>query len=82
MSDEQVANAPILVLGNKIDVPGAVSEDELRTIFALHGRTTGKVSPLACGMSSDVCVVQGSTVRVLEVDLQWEMYSRTEACTF
>ena len=43
MSDEQVASAPILVLGNKIDVPGACSEEEMRTIFALHGRTTGKV---------------------------------------
>ena len=43
MSDEQVASAPILILGNKIDVPGACSEDELRTIFSLHGRTTGKV---------------------------------------
>ena len=44
LSDEQVGNAPILVLGNKIDVPGACSEDELRTVFSLHGRTTGKVS--------------------------------------
>ena len=43
MSDEQVANAPILVLGNKIDVPGACSEEELRAIFSLNGRTTGKV---------------------------------------
>ena len=43
MSDEQVANAPILVLGNKIDVPGACSEEDLRAIFSLIGRTTGKV---------------------------------------
>ncbi|CAI8053123.1 GTP-binding protein SAR1b, partial [Geodia barretti] len=42
MSDEQVANAPILVLGNKIDVPGACSEEDLRAIFSLIGRTTGK----------------------------------------
>ena len=43
LSDDQVATAPILILGNKIDIPGACSEDELRTIFSLHGRTTGKV---------------------------------------
>ena len=43
LSDDQVATAPILILGNKIDIPGACSEDELRTLFSLHGRTTGKV---------------------------------------
>lgn len=43
LSDEQVASAPVLVLGNKIDMPGAGSEDELRHMFGLHGKTTGKV---------------------------------------
>ena len=44
MSDEQIAAAPVLVLGNKIDIPGAASEDEIRHLFSLHGQTTGKVS--------------------------------------
>ena len=35
-------NVPILILGNKIDIYGAVSEAEFRQIFGLHG-TTGKV---------------------------------------
>lgn len=43
LTDEQVSDAPILILGNKIDRPGAISEDEIRTIFGLHGQTTGKV---------------------------------------
>ena len=43
LADEQVADAPVLVLGNKIDKPGAASEDELRHIFNLHGQTTGRV---------------------------------------
>ena len=60
MSDEQVADAPILILGNKIDVPGACSEDELRTILSLHGRTTGKVwvqwsARVVCCMFISVC---------------------------
>ncbi|ESO87060.1 hypothetical protein LOTGIDRAFT_210455 [Lottia gigantea] len=42
LTDEQVANAPILVLGNKIDKPGAASEDEIRHWFGLNGQTTGK----------------------------------------
>jgi len=42
LTDEQVANAPILILGNKIDKPGAASEDEIRNCFGLHGQTTGK----------------------------------------
>ncbi|PAA47315.1 hypothetical protein BOX15_Mlig013892g1 [Macrostomum lignano] len=42
LADEQVASAPILVLGNKIDKPGAASEEELRYYLGLHGRTTGK----------------------------------------
>ena len=33
------------MLGNKIDIPGAASEDEVRHVFGLHGQTTGKVSP-------------------------------------
>ena len=39
-----MADIPILVLGNKIDAPKAVPEEDLRQIFGLHGITTGKVS--------------------------------------
>ncbi|XP_014677538.1 PREDICTED: GTP-binding protein SAR1b-like isoform X1 [Priapulus caudatus] len=42
LTDEQVVGCPVLVLGNKIDIPGAASEDELRSMFGLHGQTTGK----------------------------------------
>jgi len=42
LTDEQVATAPVVVLGNKIDVPGAVSEQELRYILGVS--TTGKGS--------------------------------------
>ncbi|XP_067672459.1 small COPII coat GTPase SAR1-like [Haliotis asinina] len=42
LSDEQVAHAPVLILGNKIDKPGAASEDEIRAVFELHGHTTGR----------------------------------------
>jgi len=42
LTDEQLSNCPIVILGNKIDRPGAASEDELRAHFGLHGQTTGK----------------------------------------
>jgi len=39
--DESLSNCPVLVLGNKIDRQGALSEQELRGYFALS-QTTGK----------------------------------------
>lgn len=44
LTDEQIKNTPILVLGNKIDIPGAASEDEIRHSLGLYGVTTGKGS--------------------------------------
>jgi GTP-binding protein SAR1 len=42
LSDESLVNVPFLVLGNKIDIPYAASEDELRYYLGLTGITTGK----------------------------------------
>lgn len=42
LTDEALSNCPVLILGNKIDKPGAASEDELRNHFALYQLTTGK----------------------------------------
>jgi len=41
LSGEQLANCPFLILGNKIDLPHAASEEELRHALAID--TTGKV---------------------------------------
>lgn len=43
LTDESLSNCPVLILGNKIDKPGAASEDETRNYFGLYGMTTGKV---------------------------------------
>lgn len=43
MTDETISNVPILILGNKIDRPEAISEEKLRENFGLYGQTTGKV---------------------------------------
>ncbi|KAF3842033.1 hypothetical protein F7725_023984 [Dissostichus mawsoni] len=42
LTDETISNVPVLILGNKIDRPEAISEDGLRGMFGLHGQTTGK----------------------------------------
>jgi len=42
IDDEQVASCPILVLGNKIDKPTAISEEQLKVTMNLYGATTGK----------------------------------------
>lgn len=42
LHDEMLQNVPFLILGNKIDIPAAVSEHELRAELDLHALTTGK----------------------------------------
>ncbi|XP_039159503.1 GTP-binding protein SAR1A isoform X1 [Eucalyptus grandis] len=42
LSDEALANVPFLLLGNKVDIPYAASEDELQDHLGLTGLMTGK----------------------------------------
>jgi len=52
LSDEAISDIPIVVLGNKIDIPGAASEEELRAALGLMGQTTGKGTVPKSSLSS------------------------------
>ena len=42
LMNEDISHLPILILGNKIDAPGACSEEELKQELLLTSQTTGK----------------------------------------
>lgn len=59
LTDETLANCPVLILGNKIDKMGAASEDELRNFFGLYQQTTGKVYISICCVDSSITMQKG-----------------------
>uniref|UniRef100_A0A8R1DZZ9 small monomeric GTPase n=1 Tax=Caenorhabditis japonica TaxID=281687 RepID=A0A8R1DZZ9_CAEJA len=42
LDDEQIADVPVLILGNKIDKPGAINEEQLKWHMKIQNSCTGK----------------------------------------
>ena len=66
LMDEAIRDTPLVVLGNKIDKYGAVSEQELRLALGLGGQTTGKAEHGSAKVSNRIrplevfmCTVRG-----------------------
>lgn len=71
LADETIVNVPVLVLGNKIDRPEAISEGGLRGAFTLDGQVTGKVgeswSLFSIHKMTIICVLMYVYVPVLVI---------------
>jgi GTP-binding protein SAR1 len=50
LNDEHMRKVPVLVLGNKIDLPHAASELELKNALGLQELTTGKNAGVSRGI--------------------------------
>ncbi|CAJ0584830.1 unnamed protein product, partial [Mesorhabditis spiculigera] len=57
LRDEQVAASPILILGNKIDKPNAISEDQLKWHLGVQHLCTGKGEVARGDLASRPCEV-------------------------
>lgn len=59
LEDEEMNEVPVLILGNKIDIDGAVCEDELRELFCVGGDQEGRVQLFMCSVAKKFGYAEG-----------------------
>lgn len=85
LSDESLADIPFLILGNKIDIPNACSEDDIRHYLGLTNYTTGKgkvqldksIRPIEVFMCSVVSTVK---INLSELKVLWNKGKKNGVC--
>ncbi|KAK8787182.1 hypothetical protein V5799_023041 [Amblyomma americanum] len=80
----QLAGIPVLVLGNKRDLPGALDErdliDQIKAQYLSSGHALGRLVRIQCIFGAGVCQTEENEARIQHVGGRRERTSYCEQC--
>ena len=79
MGTDELRDVPFVILGNKIDAPGAVSEEELREAFGLNntygptpnGTDVRPIEVFMCSVARRLGYKEGTVICSVFLDFLW-----------
>ncbi|KAL9656471.1 hypothetical protein ABK040_005235 [Willaertia magna] len=72
LKDNDLENIPVLVIGNKVDIPTALSEEELAYSLGIQGLRTGKTAGLATNNRRPLELFMSSVVNHFNITESFE----------